>query len=258
MTAPPLRPGRVPFRIYLLVACVAIATLLAAVAGAVSWYSESGTLEQPDYALTSTTHFLPGFEGSMNECTLFFSSNTTICGLVAYQYNSSSGSGLLVGLWWGVLGVAVGAAACGLAGAIALSSYFSGRIRTARARRWLLVFLTAGICVALAGAIALPILQPVALQQAGYCDGFDVPTSPCTSFAGQVAGVGCSGGSCLETGVSWHPEAGWYLALAAAILFGIALVIVRFRPLGKVCPRCGGQTRYSARFCDTCSAPLPP
>ncbi len=257
MTAPPMRAGRIPARITLVVVMIGLAALLAAIATSTSWYSVAGTLPEPDFKVTYNTHYVPGPSGYTSSCTYYYSSGANICAPTVFPYNVGNGTALLSNYWWTVLGLCVGTAVFAFAAAIVLTSNLTGRIRVARSRRWLVVLLVVGILLAAAGTDSVPLVLGGALSQAGTCLGWDVTNTPCNSVYGTAAAIGCSGGSCTQTNLAWHPEYGWYFDLAATVLLSISLLVVWLRPIGKTCPRCGGLTRYTARFCDTCGGPLP-
>jgi len=249
--------GRTPVRVYLVVALVGLAGVLGAFAALTPWYLVSATLPAPTENTTYVEGFTPGPGGYIDSCAYFYHANYSTCSTVGTTYGGGNGSELLAGLYLGLLGGSVALSLLSFGGILTLLSGAVGGLRVRRTRSLLVTLTVAALVIGLASAIAMPALQGPALGDTGACAGFDLSQTPCNSVFGHAGGIGCAGGTCVETDLNWHPGIGWYLALSAiALLLGV-LVTLRYQPLGAPCPSCGVLNRFHGQFCDACGSPLP-
>jgi hypothetical protein len=120
-----------------------------------------------------------------------------------------------------VLGVGLMAA---LAGFVAVVLSYLGAFGTMRRRTYLNVTLLL-VIISFASAVALPVAVAVGQPSAFNADGTSAggggggcgaSPNPCTAFWGSQSGGGVSAG--------WGADLGWYFAIAAAVLFLLALL----------------------------------
>jgi hypothetical protein len=247
--------GRVPFGIYLVAILLGLAGFLGAVACDTPWFSESGTIPGMPFHSTFTVEFAPGPSGYVISCIIVLT--TSNCVTTAYDYDSSSGTGLLVGLYVGLLAAMAAAIVLSFLSVIVIAFATLRRMRLRRARSIAMLMIAIAIICATIASVAMPALQGPALHAANACSGYNGTASPCTSLSGHASGVGCHNGTCVETNVSWQPIEGWYFAIASGAVAAAALVVLRFQPLGAPCPTCGVENSFRREFCDSCGSPLP-
>jgi hypothetical protein len=253
----PLFFGRTPRGVYLLVSFVCVATVLATFSAVTPWYTESGSIPEATIHTTFTEGFTPGPGGYIASCAKFLTANYSDCGSIGTTYGAGNGTDLLAGLYLGLLFGIAGVAVLSFAGAAVIVSCAVGKVRVRRAQSLVATFALAALVVGAVTACAMPALQEAALDQSGFCVGFQSGQTPCNSLFGHTNGSDCTNGTCAETNLSWHPDIGWYLLLGSlAFLFGTYLW-GRRQPLGAPCPTCGERNRFHGRYCDSCGNPLP-
>ncbi len=250
--------GRTPRGVYLLVLLVALAAVLATFSAVTPWYVESGTVPGPTIVTTFQVAFTPGPGGYIASCSTFTTAHYHDCTSVGTTYGAGNGTDLLAGLYLGLLGGAAAVAVLAFGGVVVMGSAAAGSLRIRRAQSLMLTFTLAAIIVGGATILTMAALQGAALGDSGACAGFTTSLTPCNTLFGHASGIGCSGGSCAETDLSWSPAIGWYLVLGAIGLLEAALLTLRYQALGAPCPRCGGPNRFHAKFCDVCGNPVRP
>lgn len=250
--------GRVPLGIYVLVTLIGASTLMGGFSIGSSWYVYNSTLVEPGVYTVSSQYFTPGPGGYIHVCTTYVSSQATICGPLSFNYSSGAGSNVITGLYWGLLGSALTWTLCSVGAGLAIAAGLSGKLRARRARVLAVCLLVVSLAAAAGGATGLAVLQPSAFEEfSGGCSGFATAATPCNALSGSAACAYYNGSTCFEQNVSWHPDVGWYLALASSAALAAVLIGTRFRPLDQPCPICGAENRYTTRFCDACGSALP-
>jgi hypothetical protein len=255
-TPPALPFGRTPRRVYVLVVLVGLAAVLATFSAVTPWYVESGTVPGPTIVTTFQVAFTPGPGGYISSCSTFLTAHYSDCTAVGTTYGAGNGTDLLAGLYLGLLGGAAAVAVLAFGGVVVMGSAAAGSLRIRKAHYLLITLTLAAIIIGAATMLTMGALQGAALGDSGACAGFTTALTPCNSLFGHANGIGCSGGSCAETDLSWNPAIGWYLALGAIGLLEGALLLLRSQALGAPCPSCGGLNRFHAKFCDVCGNPV--
>jgi len=259
MTAPSPRFGRTPRGVYLIAGLLGTAAVLATFASVVPWYVDNGTFPIDGGYLVYSQYFTPGPGGYTHACSTYVSAHATVCVSFSYDYSGGSGTVSISTLYYGLLGTSVATALLAFAGAMTISAGLQGRVRPRMTRTLVIAFVAAALCAAAASTILLPTAQGPAYAGFSGCPGFNGTASPCDSFVGQVNCLGVSTPCSATNGsnFSWYPQTGWYLAIASAGVLAAGLVLLHFQPLAAPCPFCGTLNRFPARYCITCSRPLP-
>ena len=247
--------GRVPRSVVLVAVLLGVAGFFSAVSCVTPWFSESGTIPGHPFHSAFTLDFAPGPNGYLISCVIVVT--TSSCFTTAYDYSAGSGTALLTGLYVGLLAAMIVAGVLAFVSVGLIIAGFFDKIRVRRARQLAVTLLLVALLAGGISAAAFPALQSPALSASHACGGFNGSSSPCNSLAGAVSGVGCQGGTCAETNVTWSPAEGWYFALAATGLIAGALLVLRTWPLGAPCGACGAENSFREEYCRACSNPLP-
>lgn len=257
MTARALPFGRTPLGVYVVVALIGLAAVLATFASVIPWYVDNGTVVAPGGYDTFSQYFTPGPGGYIHTCSTYVTSNLTICVSFSYDYNAGSGTQLISELYWGLLGTSIATAVLACAGVFTISAGLQGKVRARATRLLVVTFVSLALCTAAASTLMLPAFQSPAFEGFSGCPGFNGTATPCTSFVGQAGCAGQYNSTCTESNLSWYPDEGWYFAIASVGILAVALAALHFQPLGIPCPLCGAPNRFPARYCDTCGNALP-
>lgn len=178
-----------------------------------SWYTDSVTAG----AGTSTVNYQ-----LWNTCTVTGPTGTVTWVTPCYAPGNSGVSNILTASQWlEVAALVMGLVAFGFA-LIALVGYSVSRHQP----RVIFVMLMLSFVVAIAGPIWMAVQFPSALATSGC-----TAPAPCSSFWGMGTTALMTPGSSTVTGPGvWGPGIGWYVAIAASILFLLGAVIANTWP----------------------------